>query len=66
MTRPSQDIVVALVDDPDRSVRFRAWGAVRELKLKKAVPRAQGTRSAWRPSDSAALASECSRRRSKH
>jgi aminopeptidase N len=33
-----QDIVVALVDDPDRSVRFRAWGAVRELKLKKAIP----------------------------
>ena len=33
-----QDIVVTLVDDPDRSVRFRAWGVVRELKLKKAVP----------------------------
>jgi aminopeptidase N len=33
-----QDILLGLVDDPDRSVRFRAWGAVRELKLKKAAP----------------------------
>jgi aminopeptidase N len=33
-----QDIVVTLVGDPDRSVRYRAWGVVRELKLKKAVP----------------------------
>jgi aminopeptidase N len=33
-----QDILVGLIDDPDRSVRFRAWGAVRELKLKKAAP----------------------------
>jgi aminopeptidase N len=33
-----QDILLGLIDDPDRSVRFRAWGAVRELKLKKAAP----------------------------
>ena len=26
-----QDILVDLVDDPDRSVRFQAWTAVREL-----------------------------------
>ncbi len=31
-----EDILVALVDDPDRFVRFRSWGAIRELKLKKA------------------------------
>ena len=33
-----QDILIALVDDPDRSVRFRSWGVIRELKLKKAYP----------------------------
>ena len=33
-----QDILITLIDDPDRSVRFQAWGAVRELKLKKAAP----------------------------
>jgi aminopeptidase N len=33
-----QDIVVALVGDPDRSVRYRSWGVVRELKLRKAIP----------------------------
>jgi aminopeptidase N len=33
-----EDILVTLVDDPDRIVRFRAWSAVRELKLKKAIP----------------------------
>ncbi len=31
-----EDILVSLVDDPDRFVRFRSWGAIRELKLKKA------------------------------
>ncbi len=33
-----QDILIRLIGDPDRSVRFRTWGAVRELKLKKAAP----------------------------
>jgi aminopeptidase N len=33
-----QDILITLAGDPERSVRFRAWGAVRELKLKKAAP----------------------------
>jgi aminopeptidase N len=33
-----QDILVTLVNDPDRSVRFRTWGVVRALKLRKAVP----------------------------
>ena len=33
-----QDILITLVDDPDRMVRFQAWGAVRSLKLKKAAP----------------------------
>ena len=33
-----QDILITLIDDPDRSVRFQAWSAVRKLKLKKAAP----------------------------
>ena len=33
-----QDILVTLVGDPDRSVRFRTWGVVRELKVQKALP----------------------------
>ena len=33
-----QDILIALASDSQPSVRFRSWGAVRELKLKKAVP----------------------------
>jgi aminopeptidase N len=33
-----QDILVELADDSDRSVRTRAWMAVGELKLKKALP----------------------------
>src|SRR5262249_1523702 len=33
-----QDVLVGLVDDPDRSVRFRTWDEVRELKLTKAYP----------------------------
>jgi len=36
-----QDMLVELVDDPDRSVRFRAWMVVRELGVKKALPRLQ-------------------------
>jgi aminopeptidase N len=33
-----QDLVIPMVDDPDRSIRFRAWGLARSLKLKKALP----------------------------
>jgi aminopeptidase N len=33
-----QDILVNLVSDPHRSVRFRTWGAVRALGIKKAYP----------------------------
>jgi len=33
-----QDILVTLVSDPDRFVRFRTWGAVRALGIKKAYP----------------------------
>src|SRR5262249_23138976 len=33
-----QDVLVGLVDDPDRSVRFRTWDEVRELKLTQAYP----------------------------
>jgi HEAT repeat protein len=32
------DALVELSDDPDRSVRLRAWMMVRELKVKKALP----------------------------
>jgi HEAT repeat protein len=32
------DTLVELSDDPDRSIRFRAWMIVRQLKLKKALP----------------------------
>jgi aminopeptidase N len=33
-----QDVLIELADDPDRSVRIRAWVAVRELGVKKALP----------------------------
>ena len=33
-----QDVLITLIDDPDRSVRMQAWGAVGTLKLKKAAP----------------------------
>jgi aminopeptidase N len=33
-----QDLVLKLVDDRERFVRFSAWSAVRTLKLKKAIP----------------------------
>jgi aminopeptidase N len=33
-----QDLLIPMVDDPDRSVRFRAWGLARSLNLKKALP----------------------------
>ena len=33
-----EDILITLIDDPDRSVRMQAWGAVGALKLKKAAP----------------------------
>jgi aminopeptidase N len=33
-----QDVLIELADDPDRSVRVRAWGAVRDLGIKKAIP----------------------------
>ncbi len=33
-----QDTLVELADDPDRSVRLRAWMTIRELKVKKALP----------------------------
>ncbi len=33
-----QDILVELADDNDRSVRLQAWNAVRDLKVKKALP----------------------------
>jgi aminopeptidase N len=33
-----QDILVTFVGDPDRSVRYSTWGAVRALGIKKAYP----------------------------
>jgi aminopeptidase N len=33
-----QDVIVDLADDNDRSVRFRAWDAVKELRIRKALP----------------------------
>jgi len=33
-----QDLVIPLVDDPDRSVRFRAWSLASSLKIQKALP----------------------------
>jgi aminopeptidase N len=33
-----QDILVTLVDDPDRSIRHRVWGAVKALKVTRAYP----------------------------
>ena len=38
MTRASRISLVELCDDPDRSVRIRAWMTVRQLKVKKALP----------------------------
>jgi aminopeptidase N len=34
-----QDLLIELADDLDRSVRFQAWNALRELRVKKALPR---------------------------
>ncbi len=36
-----QDILVSLIDDPDASVRSQSLGAVRELKIARAVPALQ-------------------------
>ncbi len=33
-----QDMVIPLVDDPDRSVGFRAWSLASSLKIQKALP----------------------------
>jgi HEAT repeat protein len=33
-----QDLVIPMIDDPDRNVRFRAWYLANSLKLKKALP----------------------------
>jgi aminopeptidase N len=33
-----QDLLITMIADPERSVRFRTWFTVRELKLKKASP----------------------------
>ncbi len=33
-----QDLVVGMVGDPERSVRYSTWSIVRDLKLKKAAP----------------------------
>jgi hypothetical protein len=33
-----QDLLVTLIDDPDRMVQFRIWGAVQQLKLSRAYP----------------------------
>ena len=33
-----QDLLITMIADPERSVRFRTWTAVRELKLRKASP----------------------------
>ena len=33
-----QDVLIELADDNDRSVRLKAWNAVRDLKVKKALP----------------------------
>ncbi len=38
---PLQDILVNLVDDPDAGVRYQVIGAVRELKIVRAVPALQ-------------------------
>jgi aminopeptidase N len=35
---PLQDILLTLVDDPDRMLRFRIWESVRALKLTRAYP----------------------------
>ena len=60
-----QDILITLVDDPDRFVRFQAWGAVRELKLKKAAPALTARLGRRRP-DSADSPAECSRKHSRY
>jgi aminopeptidase N len=33
-----QDLLITMVADPERVVRYVTWGTVRELKLKKAIP----------------------------
>ena len=33
-----QDLIIPMIDDPDRSVRFRAWRLAGSLKVKKALP----------------------------
>jgi aminopeptidase N len=33
-----QDLVIPMIDDPDRNVRFRAWNLANSLKIKKALP----------------------------
>ncbi len=33
-----QDLIIPMIDDPDRTVRFRAWRLAESLKLKKALP----------------------------
>ncbi|MFO0892051.1 MAG: M1 family aminopeptidase [Isosphaeraceae bacterium] len=33
-----QDLIIPMIDDPDRNVRFRAWGLASSLKVKKALP----------------------------
>lgn len=33
-----QDLIIPMIDDPDRSVRFRAWRLSGSLKVKKALP----------------------------
>jgi aminopeptidase N len=33
-----QDLIIPMVDDPDRNVRFRAWRLAGSLKIKKALP----------------------------
>jgi aminopeptidase N len=33
-----QDLIVPMIDDPDRTVRFRSWNLASTLKIKKALP----------------------------
>jgi hypothetical protein len=33
-----QEMLIPLVDDPDRNIRFNAWNAVGTLKIRKALP----------------------------
>jgi aminopeptidase N len=32
-----QDLIIPMIDDPDRSIRFRAWNLAGSLKMKKAL-----------------------------